>query len=269
MNENRVPFSTLKRWIPSTLSQEQRLALRRRLCEPLGFIFRRDLCRLATIYGTDKWGAHWYAKHYEKHLRALRRKKIILLEIGVGGEQNTQAGGGSLRMWRRYFAKGQIIGLDLYDKSLHAEKRIHIYRGDQTDEAVLKQIVADFGRPDVIIDDGSHINRHVIKTFELLFPVLADDGVYAIEDTQTAYWPGDFGGTDDVSSGVPTSMALLKSLVDGLNYEEFVRPGYVPTFYDRNITALHFYHNLVVVQKGRNQEGSNVIRNNAPPAPAV
>jgi len=61
------------------------------------------------------------------------------------------------------------------------------------------------------------------------------------------------------------SVEADKSLVDCLNYEEFIRPGYVPSYYDRNITSLHFYHNLVFIQKGPNQEGSNLISNNAPP----
>jgi hypothetical protein len=60
-------------------------------------------------------------------------------------------------------------------------------------------------------------------------------------------------------------MCLLKNLVDGLNHEEFIRPGYVPNYLDKHITAIHFYHNLVFIQKGSNQEGSTVIRNNMIP----
>lgn len=40
-----------------------------------------------------------------------------------------------------------------------------------------------FGPYDVIIDDGSHLNSDVIKTFELMFPLLNDGGIYIIEDT--------------------------------------------------------------------------------------
>ncbi len=36
---------------------------------------------------------------------------------------------------------------------------------------------------DIIIDDGSHMNRDVIKSFELLFPLLNDNGIYIVEDT--------------------------------------------------------------------------------------
>lgn len=58
-------------------------------------------------------------------------------------------------------------------------------------------------------------------------------------------------------------MGLVKGLADGLNYEEM--PGNAgensePTYYDRNIVGLPFYHNLVVIEKGVNNEGSNIAR---------
>jgi hypothetical protein len=265
MSGDKDSFLNVKRWLQARLSPAHRAALRRRLVEPLGFMFASDLPRLAAIYGTDKWGAHWYAAHYARHFQRLRRKKITLLEIGIGGYEDPKAGGSSLRMWRRYFPHAQIVGLDYFDKSPHAEPRIRIYRGDQSDEKVLQKIVTEVGRPDIIIDDGSHINQHVIKSFEVLFPLLADEGIYVVEDTQTAYWP-DMGGNSENLQTAPTSMCLLKNLVDCLNHEEFIKPGYVPSYLDQHITALHFYHNLVMIQKGKNQEGSNFIRQNNVPA---
>lgn len=258
MSRGNDAFLNLALRLKGRLSRERRTAVRRRLSEPLGFVFRRDLPKLAMIYGTDKWGSHWYAAHYARHLGHLRRKKLTLLEIGIGGYEDPDLGGQSLRMWRRYLPNATIVGLDYFDKSAHGEKRIRIYRGDQSDEAALRQIVADVGPPDIIIDDGSHINAHVIKSFEVLFPLLADDGIYIVEDTQTAYWP-DFGGSSDDLLLAPTSMGLLKSLVDSLNHEEFVKSGHIPNYYDRHVVALHFYHNLVFIQKGRNDEGSNII----------
>lgn len=47
-----------------------------------------------------------------------------------------------------------------------------------------------------------------------------------------------------------------------MNYEEFLNPGYTPSYFDKNIVSLHFYHNLVIVYKGDNSEGSNFIENN-------
>lgn len=244
----------LREWLKKRLSNERRAALRRQLAEPLGVVFRHNLPQLALIYGTDKWGSHWYAAHYAQHFRHLRRKKFTLLEIGI-------AGGASMRMWRRYFPNAKIVGLDIVDASPLRAERISIYRGDQADEEVLRRIVTEVGRPDIVIDDGSHMNRHVIKSFEVLFPLLADDGIYVVEDTQTAYWP-EFGGSSDDLQHAPTSMVLFKNLVDGLNHEEFIQPGYVPSYDDQHIIAVHFfYHNLVFIQKGRNDEGSNTIAN--------
>jgi hypothetical protein len=265
MSEGKDKFLNLKLWLQGRLSLERRNALRPYLVEPLALLFRHDLTKLATLSGTDKWGAHWYAAHYARHFQHLRKKTVTLLEIGIGGYDKPEDGGGSLRLWRRYFTKGNIVGLDYYDKSPHAEKRIRIYRGDQSDEQMLRRIVAEIGPPDIIIDDGSHLNHHVIKSFGVLFPLMAEDGIYVVEDTQTAYWP-DNGGSSDNLLTAPTSMCFFKRLVDGLNHEEFIKPGYVPSYYDQHITAMHFYHNMVFIQKGTNHEGSNLVRNHSKPA---
>lgn len=264
MNHSNDSLLNLPHWLRDLLSRERRAALSQRIQEPLGFVFRRNLPKLAMIYGSDKWGAHRYATQYARHFSHLRLKRITLLEIGIGGYKDPKAGGHSLRMWRRYFPNAQIVGLDCYDKSLHAEKRIRIYRGDQSDEELLRQIVAEVGRPDIVIDDGSHINRHVTQSFEVLFPLLADNGLYVVEDTQTAYWPG-WGGSSDDLLHAQTSMCMLKGLVDGLNHEEFIKPSYTPSYCDQHVTAVHFYHNLVFVQKGRNNEGSNYVIDNREP----
>ena len=52
-------------------------------------------------------------------------------------------------------------------------------------------------------------------------------------------------------------MALVKRLVDGLNYEEFVDEDYQPTYADRHVVGVHCYHNLVIIEKGENAEGTN------------
>jgi hypothetical protein len=242
-------FETLQRKLKAKLSDEHRAALRNHLAEPLAYFCRNNLPLLAQVYYTDKFD-HWYCEHYQRHLAPLRRKKIVLLEIGI-------LGGSSLRMWRRYFSRGRIYGLDIADKSHHNERRIQTFRGDQNDEKFLRDVVTQIGRPDIIIDDGSHINSHVIKTFEVLFPLLADNGIYVVEDTQTSYWTR-YGGTSEDLSGAPTTMCMLKRLVDGLNHQEFERADYTPSYCDSHIIAMHFYHNLVFVQKGLNNEQSGL-----------
>ncbi len=114
---------------------------------------------------------------------------------------------------------------------------------------------------DIIIDDGSHINEHVIETFKMLFPLLKDGGLYVIEDIQTSYWP-DYGGNSDNFTDSPTIMNFFKKFADGLNYMELIKPGYVPSYFDLNIVSIHFYHNLIFIYKGKNTELSNVVKNN-------
>ena len=60
---------------------------------------------------------------------------------------------------------------------------------------------------------------------------------------------------------------VLKSLVDGLNWEEFDRPWYSPTRFDRELLGISFYHNIAFLQKGNNQEGSNLMSQNRCPWP--
>jgi hypothetical protein len=238
------------------VSREQWARLRRRYVAIQSRFVSSDLTALATLHGTDKWGSHWYAQHYQRHFQPLRRKPINLLEIGVGGYDDPQAGGESLRMWKQFFPRAQIYGIDIHDKSPHEEDRITIFQGSQCDGDFLRQVVQRIGRVDIIIDDGSHINEHVIASFEALFPLLADDGIYAIEDIQTSYWPGDYGGSEDLCFP-STSMNRLKRLIDGLNYEEFVDPQYRPSYFDRHVVSTHFYHNLAFIYKGLNVEGTN------------
>jgi hypothetical protein len=221
-----------------------------------------SLRQLAIAHGTDKEGAHHYTAHYERHLGHLRDRPITLLEIGIGGYDDPASGGGSLRMWKAYFPRARIIGVDLHDKHLLAEDRIEIVQGDQGDPAFLEHLGATRGPFDVVIDDGSHINAHVIATFTALFPHMAPDGIYAIEDLQTSYWERGYGG----SSGrdrAGTSMTFLHGLVDGLNYAELDVAGYEPTATDLGIMSVAFYHNLAFIQCGRNDEPSNFL----PPHP--
>ena len=214
---------------------------------------RNDLPALARHFDTDKWGERWYAVHYQRHLAHLKHRRFNLLEIGVGGHEAPDQGGASLRMWKAFFPAAQIYGIDLFDKSALEERRIKIFRGSQADPEFLRWVANRIGRIDVVIDDGSHINEHVIVSFKTLFPLLPDGGIYAIEDLCTSYWP-EFGGRDDPAAA-NTGMGMLKQLVDGINWEEYrVR---APGTFDRMITSVHFYHNLAFVCKGRNEEGSN------------
>ncbi|MDQ2694540.1 MAG: class I SAM-dependent methyltransferase, partial [Pseudomonadota bacterium] len=93
-----------------------------------------------------------------------------------------------------------------------------------------------------------------LHTFKFLFPRINETGFYVIEDTQNSYWRSSGGSSDDLNSP-DTSMGFLKQLVDGLNHVEYEKQDYVPNYFDLHIVAMHFYHNIVFIQKGLNNEG--------------
>src|SRR2546427_10257312 len=83
----------------AVLAPGQKKALKLWLRELAARWFAWNLPKLALLYGTDKWGSHWYAKHYGHHFVRFRKRPMVLLEIGIGGYGNTREGGESLRMW--------------------------------------------------------------------------------------------------------------------------------------------------------------------------
>ena len=164
-------------------------------------------------------------------------------------------------MWKKYFPYGNIFSIDIYDKSPIQERKIKIFKGSQVDDFFLNSVLKETGELDLIIDDGSHINEHVIQTFKLLFPKLKKGGIYVIEDTQTSYWKS-YGGDSMNLNNPNTMMNFFKSLTDGLNHKEIINPAFKENYYDKNIVSIHFYHNLIFIYKGDNNEESNSVVNN-------
>lgn len=249
-------MSSFKLFIQNNLKTSQRRKLRSLIANLIGTFFPFNLKILAQLYGTDKWGRHFYTYHYQLHLRKFKFENIKLLEIGVGGLKNPSSGGNSLRMWKKYFPFGKIYSVDIFDKSEIQEKRIKIFRGNQADNEFLLNLINEIGEVDIIIDDGSHINEHVINTFNLLFPRLKDGGVYIVEDTETSY-RDDYGGDSKNLHNQYTTMNYFKSFPDLINYKEFVNTDYLENNLKHLITSIHFYHNLIVIYKGDNSEQSS------------
>jgi hypothetical protein len=222
-------------------------------------VFGRNLTNLAIINHTDKFkrGRHEYTNYYQRHFKKLKYKNIKLLEIGVGGYERADRGGCSLRMWKRYFLNGQIYALDIYDKSPQEERRIKIFKGSQVDYDFLDQMLLSINSElDIIIDDGSHINEHVIGTFQYLFPKLKPGGVYVVEDTQTSY-RHDYGGDDKNLNNDRTMMNLFKKIPDFINHKEYTMKGLEDYNYLKNVESIHFYHNLIFIFKSKTNSFSN------------
>jgi len=140
-------------------------------------LYRPNLHEISLKYGTDKsWSKYTYI--YDSYFNMYVYKPMRILEIGI-------AGGGSLRMWEEYFPNAKIYAVDINpDCVIHASDRTHVFIGDATDIEFFKREVFPVSGTefDLIIDDASHRNDHIIMTMNNLFPYVALGGHYVVED---------------------------------------------------------------------------------------
>lgn len=219
---------------------------------------RPNLHAIGLRCGTDKAWHHNYTPRYEAALKALRDKPVTLLELGIGGDDDPTAGGQSLRMWAEYFTDGDIIGLDLYPKTLDLPDNVTVYTGSQNDPAVLAQIHDTHGDFDVIIDDASHVSSLTIASFELLWPWLKPGGFYIVEDTHGAYHDFFYGKAEahpDPDAKLPrrTMMQFLRRLADEANFDP-TQDGDETLFPRRYwlgyaVESITFSYNLCLIRK--------------------
>jgi len=80
------------------------------------------------------------------------------------GCDDPNAGGESLRMWKNYFVNGKIHAIDIINKTPQEQDRINIFKGSQADPEFLANVHKETGDFDIIVDDRSHLNEHIIKS---------------------------------------------------------------------------------------------------------
>lgn len=198
----------------------------------------------ADFLTNDKRAIHkWthYFPAYENHFGRFRNRSLIMVEIGCGE-------GGSLQMWKRYFGPlAQIVGVDIRPECRELEDdQIAIRIGDQGDAIFLSSLVEEFGPPDIVVDDGSHMMAHMVASFLTLYPTMSKNGVYAVEDLHTCYWEEYDGGYRREGSFIE----LCKDRIDQLNAEHS-RGAISESEFSTSTTSIHFYDSLVVFERGR------------------
>jgi hypothetical protein len=152
----------------------------------------------------------FYGRFYDDLLSKYIGLDIVLVELGIGQ-------GGSLQMWRDYLGpKAMIYGIDVQEKALYDENQIKCFYADTSKPETVEVVpIQDI---DVFIDDGSHVCKHVIDTFEIFFPRLKSEGLYVIEDVCTSYRPTDYGGGYREPK---STIEYFKGIVDVLNLVEW------------------------------------------------
>jgi demethylmacrocin O-methyltransferase len=145
-------------------------------------VFRElQLMLLMKKYNTDKI-RNGLLDVYKNVFGNIRNKKISLLEIGV-------AKGGSVKFWADYFKhpESTIIGLDIALPNIFFPKKVIVYQCDQNNSEHLKEIAIKHGPFDIIIDDGSHLQKETMNCFNVLLDYVVAGGYYVIEDWAVGY----------------------------------------------------------------------------------
>jgi len=204
---------------------------------------RRSLNEIGLSTGTDKASTmHDYLGVYERHLSHLRDRDFLLIEIGVHQ-------GASLAMWKEFFSRARIIGVDI-NRSCRRfrDDRIRIRIGDQGDPELLRSLARK--RPLVVIDDGSHQWHHQIQSFRAFWPHLAPGGTFIIEDIHTS-----FGRYIPVygRDGETKAYDFAAELASGLTGSDFADPAVddFEAYCRETIDSMVFLRHSVIIHKKR------------------
>lgn len=166
--------------------------------------FNNSLSNLTKQYGSDKgspvddeislsgWKTHLYTDIYHMLFFSMRNTVKNVLEVGLGTNNDDVLSsmgsnglpGASLRAFRDYFPNANIYGADIDERVLFEEDRIKTFYVDQTNPAIIYNMLTDTGVDefDIILDDGLHTANAAITLLEHSFYKLKSGGIYIIED---------------------------------------------------------------------------------------
>lgn len=195
--------------------------------------------------GLIKW-SH-YPDIYEEVFQSFRnRPNLKILEIG------TRFGGGIELLQKLFQNNCTIFSIDVDPRcSIFERANVKIRIGDQADKKFLESVVLEMGGLDIVIDDGSHHSRHQRRSFETLFPLLGEEGVYLVEDVEHSYFRK--------QKGWPmfpyTFMNYAKRTLENLNSEfRDYKKVMTLTHPDNSIYSVTFFRSVIVFKKRKLSE---------------
>jgi hypothetical protein len=199
---------------------------------------------LGIKYDTDKVTHHGYDKLYDFFLNKFYTSSGSILEIGIKD-------GNSLKMWLELFPNAFIYGMDIGKD--YSAPRYNIIKGDQSksEDLILVQNIIKDKNIFFICDDGSHVPEHQLLTFNNLFPVLCEGGIYIIEDIETSYWTRGKVYGYDTRYGYkhPNSIIeIFKDIADTIN-SEFAGQRSTRVQHQNKIGSITFSKNCIIIVK--------------------
>jgi Methyltransferase domain len=180
-----------------------------------------------------------YLPIYDQLLGPYVGSKVKMLEIGVFK-------GGSLGLWRKLLGDEAVIfGIDINpDCAAYDGDYARVRIGSQDDPHFLRRVVSEMGGLDVVLDDGSHVASHQRASFNVLFSLLSEGGLYLIEDLHTSYWPDWEGGLKRRG----TAVEFLKDKVDEI-HRHYRTKGLNTVTSMPSIESIQFFDSIAAVRK--------------------
>ena len=184
---------------------------------------------------------HNYLPLYWRYFRDIQFSTKKILEIGIHK-------GGSLKLWKDFFPNAEIHGFDIDENCKGFEEdRIKIFIGDQGKENDFKQFDEDY---DIIIDDGSHIPEHMLKSLNYLYKRnLKHGGIYIIEDIEENQY-------QFLKSSIHKLIEEINYCTEGVEWPllNSLLEDDESSWWAKNTLGVSFYKYICFVFKGRNPE---------------
>lgn len=150
----------------------------------------------------------------------------------------------------------RVYGIDINpDCKALEEEDIHIFVGSQEDREFLRKVKKEVGCVDILIDDGGHTMNQQITTFEELFDLVDDEGVYLCEDLHTSYmkaWGGAYKGN--------TFIEYSKNFIDDLHRQYFEEGTLNAYTYSGRIKYVTYCDSMIIIEKQPKTTSSIVLR---------
>jgi len=186
-----------------------------------------------------KW--HHYLPVYERYFAPRWCRLFMFLETGVSA-------GGPMSLWWRYFGSEAVIFGDDIDPNCAAMNGLdrQVWIGSQDDPKFLEDVVWEMDGIDIVLNDGSHVSKNIRAFLNVLFPLLKDGGLYAIDDLHATYWSTHEGGDQKPDS----CTGDIRQMYNYMHHWYHTEGQKIETTSD-SLAALHLYESVAVLKRRR------------------
>lgn len=148
-------------------------------------VYKKSMNEISDNSLTDKNTAHSYFDVYESLFNRLRTNAKNVLEVGIYW-------GGSIKLWRDYFANAKIFAVDVCNldfikkKEITNDHNISLFTNTNgyDDNFIADNFYSKNIKFDLILDDGPHTLESQCLFIVKYLPLLSENGIMVIEDVQ-------------------------------------------------------------------------------------